>query len=779
DKPLHAVVQRFVVTKLDPIGYTTFEIHHSDPSTADADPHAQPAALILPDLATCPACLAELFDPSDRRYRYPLINCTHCGPRYSIVRSLPYDRDKTTMQAFPMCPQCQQEYDDPGDRRFHAQPTACHHCGPHLEFWDQQGNAIATHEDALQQAIAAIRQGQILAVKGLGGFHLMADATNNAAVTTLRQRKHRPHKPFAVMYPNLGSLRDQCDVSEAEAELLESAIAPIVLVAIKNPQVPFAIAPATNPGNPLLGVMLPYTPLHHLLLRDLGHPIIATSGNLSGAPLCYDNQDALEKLGAIADGFLVHNRPIEQPTDDSIVRFVPLATGEQQPMILRRARGYAPLPIPLPEMATDDPKKVILAVGGHHKNTIALYANDRLLLSQHLGDLDNVAGCDRFQSTIQHLCQVCNLQPTHIAHDLHPDYHSTQFAKAEGRRQKAENQPQNPKSKIQNPSTPHLTPVQHHYAHLLAALADNQWQPPAFGITWDGTGYGLDQTIWGGEILWLGDRPTNDHGFERVAHLRSFPLPGGEKAVKDPRRCAWGLLYEVWDDRAFEIAMTLPQPLFEPQELQVLQTMLQRGLNSPRTSSMGRLFDGVSALINCCRQVTFEGQAAMALEYAAAGRSKESRNEGDDGMAQHHSNSSMIYPYSITNRSLCTSVESKTLLQFDYESMLSAIINDLQKGVTVSQISATFHNTLIAGFAQIMQTLSQSYPGTQQVVLTGGCFQNHYLLTKMVKALESLSLSVGWHHQIPPNDGGIAVGQVMAVLRQYCQQDVSTHVKQN
>ncbi|NER00849.1 MAG: carbamoyltransferase HypF, partial [Cyanothece sp. SIO2G6] len=339
DKPLHAMIQQMEVTQLEPIGYTAFAIHHSDLSTANSDSQAQPAALILPDLATCPACLAELFDPGDRRYHYPLINCTHCGPRYSIVRSLPYDRSNTTMRSFPMCPQCQQEYDDPSDRRFHAQPTACSHCGPHLEFWNQQGQVLASHDEALQEAVAAIRQGKILAVKGLGGFHLIADATNNAAVTALRQRKHRPHKPFAVMYPSLELLRDQCHVSNEEAELLESAIAPIVLIAIKNSQQPFAIAPATNPGNPLLGVMLPYTPLHHLLLRELGHPIIATSGNLSGAPLCFDNQDALDKLGNIADGFLVHNRPIEQPVDDSIVRFVTLATGENQPMILRRARG--------------------------------------------------------------------------------------------------------------------------------------------------------------------------------------------------------------------------------------------------------------------------------------------------------------------------------------------------------------------------------------------------------------------------------------------------------
>ncbi|MEB3232146.1 MAG: carbamoyltransferase HypF, partial [Leptolyngbyaceae bacterium] len=484
DKPLHAVVQRVELTKLEPIGYTNFEIHHSDPSNAAGETLTQPAALILPDLATCPDCLAELFDRRDRRHHYPLINCTHCGPRYSIVRSLPYDRGNTTMQTFQMCPDCQRDYDDPGDRRFHAQPTACHHCGPYLEFWDQQGQVLAAHEAALQQGVAAIRNGQILAVKGLGGFHLMADATNNAAVIRLRQRKHRPDKPFAVMYPNLGSLRDQCQVSDAEAELLTSAIAPIVLVAIKNTQIPFAIAPATNPDNPHLGVMLPYTPLHHLLLRQLGHPIIATSGNLSGTPLCCDNNDALEKLGTIADGFLVHNRPIEQAVDDSIVRFVKLPTGQQQPMILRRARGYAPLPIPLPKQAKDDPQPIILAVGGHLKNTIALYSNDRLLVSQHVGDLDTMAGCDRFQQTIQHLCHLYHLHPTHIAHDLHPDYYSTQFAKqavdsgqwtvgsepAEGSSPDSKCKIQN--SKLPNPSTPQLHPVQlhpvqHHYAHLL------------------------------------------------------------------------------------------------------------------------------------------------------------------------------------------------------------------------------------------------------------------------------------------------------------------------
>jgi hydrogenase maturation protein HypF len=744
EKPTHAQLDRIEVSWTDVLGDLDFIILDSDRSSS------QPrSVVILPDLATCPACFADIFNPANRHYRYPFTNCTHCGPRFSIVRSLPYDRANTTLQGFPMCPACQLEYDNPADRRFHAQPNACPICGPHLELWDRFGEITATHDDALLQAAAAVRSGQILALKGLGGFQLIVDARNEAAVQRLRDRKHRPDKPFAVMFPSLDLVREYCQVNPIAADLLQSAIAPIVLLPVaqgthrlvkrtlRRPQrdfirkghpyvinavgVPLVGTRSIAPNNPNLGVMLPYTPLHHLLLAELDFPIVATSGNRSGEPICIDETHALTTLAGIADVFLVHDRPIVRPVDDSIVQVV-----NGRASLLRRARGYAPLPIAIDRETASD--ETILAVGGHLKNTVALYVNRQLFISQYIGDLDSVSAGDRFRSTIQELCNLYNATPSIVACDRHPDYHSTQFAQTLA------------DEKMR------LISVQHHYAHVLSCLADNHWQPPVLGVAWDGTGYGLDGTIWGGEFLWIPAELLPERGFIRAAHLRPFPLPGGDRAMREPRRCALGLLYECLGETAFDRLDLAPVKSFLPAELPILKTMLQRGLNTPRTSSMGRLFDAIASLLGLCQNITFEGQAAMQLEYAIASVAPK---------AIDSCTTDAIYPYFMPDEPL----------QFDYAPMVTAILQDLEDSVSPSIISATFHNTLVAGLVDIACRLRDRYPEMSRVVLTGGCFQNRYLLERSIEQLQRHDFLVGYHHQLPSNDGGIAVGQVMAALR--------------
>jgi hydrogenase maturation protein HypF len=743
EKPTHAQLHRIEVTWVAVLSDIDFIILNSDESSSQPK-----SAQILPDLATCPACFADIFNPENRHYRYPFTNCTHCGPRFSIVRSLPYDRANTTLQGFPMCSACQAEYDNPNDRRFHAQPNACHICGPHLELWNRSGKTIAIYDDALLRAAAAVRSGQILALKGLGGFQLIVDARNEAAVNRLRDRKHRPDKPLAVMFPSIDLVRDYCQVNALAAGLLQSANAPIVLLPVRDSrsvretsasaerlrQRPLLTLPdEIAPNNPNLGVILPYTPLHHLLLAELGFPVVATSGNRSGEPICIEETQALTTLAGIADVFLVHNRPISRPVDDSIVQIV-----NGRASLLRRARGYAPLPIAIDRETASD--ETILAVGSHLKNTVALYVNRQLFISQYIGDLDCVSTCDRFRSTIQELCSLYNATPEIVVCDAHPDYHSTQFAQT-----------------LADTPSPRLIPVQHHYAHVLSCLADSQWQPPVLGVAWDGTGYGLDGTIWGGEFLWIPAESLPEPGFIRAAHLRPFPLPGGDRAMREPRRCALGLLYECLGETAFDSARrTLRERLdlaplqsFLPAELPILKTMLQRGLNTPRTSSMGRLFDAIASLLGLCHRSSFEGQAAMQLEFAIDGCTTDA-----------------TYPYLVEQ-------QANRPLQFDYAPMVMAILQDLQDLVSPAIISATFHNTLVAGIVDIAYRLRSQYPELSQIVLTGGCFQNRYLLERSIEQLHKHDFLVGYHHQLPSNDGGIAVGQVIAALRLLKYESVS------
>ena len=699
EKPGLAQIQEIQFSWGDALGYDKFEIKTSV--------GGKKTALIMPDLATCAECLHDILDPDNRRYHYPFTNCTNCGSRFSIIESLPYDRPNTSMKQFEMCDRCLLEYQDPLNRRFHAQPNACPECGPHLELWDRQGQVLASHSNTLSATAAAIRQGKIVAIKGLGGFHLVVDARNSTAVRRLRDRKHRPDKPFALMYPNLDLVKSDCRVSTLEEKLLSSPQAPIVLLALKSGKKSLFMA-YIAPKNSYLGVMLPYTPLHHLLTDDLGFPIVATSGNLGGEPICIDNREALCKLNSIADLFLVHNRPIIRPVDDSVVRVV---GGREQ--ILRRARGYA-LPITIEKNLGS---QQILAVGGQLKNTVAFLKGKRIFLSQYLGDLDTVATFERFQQTIADFKELYELKPTKAICDRHLNYLSTNYAR-----------------QLNIP----LTTVQHHYAHILSCMVDNglDLDEPVLGIAWDGTGYGLDGTIWGGEFL-----AVNSNGFERVAHLRTFRLPGGERAIKEPSRIAIALLYEIYGEELFtdlDLARLPCIETFERQELNILRTMLKNSINAPATSSMGRLFDGVASILGICQQVSYEGQAAMELEYAIA-------------------ISTDTYSFELIQPAV-TATNPPIII--DWREIIKAIALDINKQVSIAEISAKFHNTLIEIIVAVAKQIDR-----QQIVLTGGCWQNKYLIEKAIASLRQENLIPYWHHQIPCNDSGIAVGQIVAALR--------------
>jgi len=696
DKPAQSSITALTVERLQPTGCREFAIHHSDES-------GRKTALVLPDLATCPECAREILDPANRRYRYPFTNCTHCGPRYSIIQALPYDRPATTMKQFVMCPACRAEYENPLDRRFHAQPNACPVCGPQLALWARDGGVLAAGDDALLGAVIALRRGQIVAVKGLGGFHLMCDARSVEAVRALRQRKRREAKPLALMVPSLDATRSLCEVSPLEAALLSSQQAPIVLLRqLAEPTL--AIAKNVAPANPYLGVMLPYTPLHLLLMRELGFPVVATSGNLSDEPICIDEYEALHRLSGIADLFLVHNRPIERHIDDSIVRVM---AGEAQ--IVRRARGYAPLPIDL-----DFEPPPMIAVGGHLKNTVAVTAGSHVFLSQHIGDLESVEATDAFTRTLGSLQQLYEVEPQVIACDLHPDYRSTLYADSTG--------------------LP-VVRVQHHYAHALACMAEHKLSGSALAVVWDGTGYGTDGTIWGGEFLRI-----DDHGFTRAACLRPFHLPGGDSAVREPRRSALGLLHAVYGDAVFAMRDLAPLAAFSDTERTLLRSMLARGFNAPLTSSAGRLFDAVSALCGLRQKSDFEGQAAMDLEFAAYG-----------------ANADKCYPYLVTDN---TSPDRACGLMIDWNATVTAMVEDVRRNRRLEVISATFHNTMADIIVQVAQRL-----GEDTVLLTGGCFQNQTLTERTIEQLRAAGFTAYWHHTIPTNDGGIALGQIAAAAR--------------
>ena len=688
ERPPRSFIQSLESSYLDAAGFSDFEIRASDES-------GDKTALVLPDIATCPDCLLDISDPDNRRYRYPFTNCTNCGPRFSIIEALPYDRSKTTMKTFEMCDVCHAEYEDPLDRRFHAQPNACPACGPHIELWNDAGSVIAAHNDALLAAVTAIRDGKIVAVKGLGGFHLMADARNDGAVAELRKRKRRDEKPLALMFPTISAIEEACEVCLLERRLLTSPEAPIVLVRKKHGV--SNISESIAPGNLYLGAMLPYTPLHHLLMSELGFPVVATSGNLSDEPICTDENEAIKRLNGIADIFLMHDRRITRHVDDSIVRVM-----MDREMVLRRARGFAPLPV---TVHCDMPPSV--AVGAHLKNSVAVSAGKQAFVSQHIGDLETNESFEAFRRVIADLEALYDIDPQLIACDGHPDYLSTKWARGS--------------------FVPQIA-VQHHYAHVLSCMAENDVRPPALGIAWDGTGYGVDGTMWGGEFLKI-----NEIGFERAAHFRTFQLPGGDQAVKEPRRAALGVLYELIGDAAFEMTDLAPIAAFTNTELALMRAMLGKGLNAPKTSSAGRLFDAVSSIIGLRQRTGFEGQAAMELEFIA------------------DENEESAYDFEIVS-------DASQRLIIDWGPMIRGISDEVSIATEHSVIAARFHNTLV----EIM-VHTAAIIGEESIALSGGCFQNRYLIERAVTRLREEGFKVYWHQRIPTNDGGIALGQAAAI----------------
>ncbi len=774
--PPRAIVHSLRSAWLDPVGYRGFEIRHSDSAGVKT-------VLVLPDVATCSDCLAEVFDPHDRRFGYPFTNCTNCGPRFSIIQALPYDRPNTTMRHFTMCPQCQAEYDSPLDRRFHAQPNACPACGPQVAFvgkrrmadgqWNRgfsrsgERPAEASIPDdenvsALRAAADALRAGQIVAMKGLGGFLLLADATNDEAVGRLRARKRRGDKPFAIMVRDLAMARQLCHVPPEAEALLTAPEAPIVLLARLADKSPveatgtpgsqsafesrrdrITVSPSVAPDNPYLGVMLPYMPLHHLLMREVGIPVVATSGNLSDEPICTDNDEAFARLKDLADAFLIHDRPIARHVDDSVAWIVAGA-----PRLLRRARGYAPLPVLLKEEVP-----TILAVGAHLKNTVALSVGRQVFISQHIGDLETPEALAAFERVIADFLRLYEAEPVAIAHDMHPDYLSTKWAIEHcglpiadcGFAGQSPASIRNPKSEIRN-----LIPVQHHHAHLASCLAENQVEGPALGVTWDGTGYGPDGTVWGGEFL-VGDAT----GYTRVAHLRPFRLPGADAAVHEPRRVALALLWELYGEAALAMDDLAPVAAFAPAERRVLGQMLARGFNAPLTTSMGRLFDGVAALAGLDQQVSYEGQAAMRLEFVAD--ASEAGAYPLDLQLVTGAEPSGIEALAGLSGQQTKPAEASipATLTLDWRPLIEAVLADVRRGTPIGTISARFHNGLVHAMIEVARRVGQP-----RVALTGGCFQNRILTERAAAALARAGFEVLLHRHVPPNDGGISLGQV-------------------
>ena len=695
EKPANTIIQSMEFSYLDPAGFDKFEIRESGKN-------GKVSAFILPDIAVCNECLQEMNNPDDRRYMYPFINCTHCGPRFTIIESLPYDRPNTSMKSFVMCEKCRTEYNDRSNRRFHAQPIACPDCGPQIEFTDRNRTVLSVKSDALNYAVNSILEGNILALKGLGGYQLICRADDKRVIRKLRVRKHRDEKPFALMFPGINSIKEICLVSVMEERLLLSPESPIVLLKRKpGGSLNIKIVGSIAPDNPYLGIMLPYTPLHHLLMDNLKIPVISTSGNFAEEPICINEDDAFTRLYDIADYFLINNRPILRHVDDSIVRVV---SGRE--MMVRRARGYAPLPIRLNNNHIhNDTSENLLAVGGHMKNNISVASGNDVFVSQHIGDLSTEESNKTFINVINDFTMIYNLNPYLIISDLHPDYVSTRYSVASGL------------ESIQ---------VQHHQAHVASCYADNRTEGKVLGVSWDGTGYGSDGTIWGGEFfLYDGEK------FSHFAQLEQFFLPGGELAVKEPRRSAVGVLYKIFGDDLFTINKKLLIN-FTEYEQSLLEQMISKKINSPLTSSVGRLFDAVSSIIGISQRSNFEGQSAMMLEFAA------------------DVNELNSYPFDIVE-------EEKKIIS--WQPIIKSILTDQGRGINSSVIAAKFHNTLVKIILEILKL-----SGLQKVVLSGGCFQNVFLLERTIKELESGGFTVYRHQRIPTNDGGISLGQVAAVM---------------
>lgn len=674
------------------------EIHTSDGDDFRILPTADGSAdiRIAPDATLCNDCLQELFDPSDRRFRYPFITCTNCGPRYSIITGTPYDRPKTTMAGFPLCPECLKEYTDPSDRRFHAQPLACPACGPQLQLLSATTQAsIGYADDAIISAVTELKSGHILAVKGLGGYHLVVDACNNDAVKRLRQRKKRDEKPFAVMAENLAAARVLACLNGIEERLLTAVESPIVIVR-KSPDCP--VSELVAPHNDWLGLMLPYTPIHHLLLRTGGiTALVMTSANHSDDPIAYEDQDALLRLSDVADYFLMHDRPIHIRCDDSVIRVF-----QDKPLFYRRSRGYVPRAIRLPF-----PVRPLLAVGAEMKSTICLAKAEQAFLSQHIGDLQNDSTCDSFRHNIQHLTDILEIAPELIVCDQHPDYLSSIYATESG--------------------LP-LISVQHHHAHLASCMAENSLQGDVIGIIFDGTGYGSDGTIWGGEFL------VGGYGcFHRAGHFRPVRLPGGDIAVREPWRMALSYLYAAIGTAAFDQDHPVLRKLTETGR-DIFSTMLEKGINSPQTSSCGRLFDAVAALLNIRQEVSYDGQAAIELEALAES------SDSDENL-----------PFDISRM-------SDGSWQLDFAPLFPAILGTMQAGVSTATLARRFHATVAQASIDACLRIASDC-GLDRVVLSGGVFQNRLLTELLYTGLTNTGVQVFIHRLTPPNDGCIALGQ--------------------
>jgi hydrogenase maturation protein HypF len=706
--PPGARIERMSAHPIPVIGDSEFTIQPSDEAGTKQ-------LAISPDLATCADCVMELFDPTDRRFRYPWLSCTQCDPRFSMVTGLPYDRANTTMSQFVLCGACRAEYETPDNRRFHAESTACPACGPKLALCGADGQVSAEGEGALQQTCRIIRAGGIVAVKGIGGFQLWVDATSDEAVQLLRARKRRPHKPFAVMFPSLEAIRTYCTLLSSEAEWLTSPEAPIVILQ-RLEQV--SLAQGVGPGNATVGAMLPYTPLHHLLMSELNVPVVATSGNRSEEPIVIDEQEAQRRLAGIADAFLIHDRPIARPMDDSVVRMA-----RSGPIILRRARGLVPRTIRLPESIARDVEGPVLAVGGHLKNTVALLDADHILLSQHLGDLSTLETEYAVRQAIDDLQWLLRVKPCAVACDLHPDYRSTRLAEELAERWDVP-----------------LIKVQHHHAHVVACMAEHGVTGEVLGVAWDGSGYGVDGSLWGGEFLLATYRES-----ERVAHLHPFRLPGGKQAAREPRRAELAVRWETFGAQGCLAGVEEGTEWRE--QAQLVIAMLAKQIQSPITTSMGRLFDAVASMLGLCQIASFEGQAAMALEQ-----------EGIRASASVHGEDE-AYPINLISQE-----EAPRRWIADWRPMVELIADDLSRGVERSRIAHRFHRALAELIGQVAERV-----GVRQVVLTGGCFQNVLLADLARERLESAGFVALTHREVPPNDGGLALGQAVIAATQLRQ----------
>ena len=677
-------------------GFSAFDIVHSESIPSAFQP-------ISPDVAICDDCLREMLDPSDRRYRYPFINCTNCGPRFTIIKDIPYDRPKTTMAPFTMCPDCEREYKDPLNRRFHAQPVACPVCGPQVTFERLNVGTLASSDEAIIETQNALIKGEILAIKGLGGFHLACDATNAKSVIELRQRKLRVDKPFALMMLDVATIEKHCHVSEAERELLTSSARPIVLLKRKPES---NITEEIAPKQDWIGVMLPYTPLHHLLFTDSMPPLVMTSGNLSEEPIATDNDEARTRLASLADAFLMHNRDIHIRCDDSVVRTFERSNVETlKPATIypiRRSRGYSPFPVKLPFNVSQ-----ILAAGSELKNTFCITNKNYAFLSHHIGDMENYETLESYEQGVEHFERLFRVKPEAIAYDLHPNYLATRYALERAER---ENIPK--------------IGVQHHHAHIAACMAEHglDGSRPVIGVSFDGTGYGEDGAIWGGEFL-IADYKS----YQRAFHLEYFPLPGGDASIKKPARTALALLWSLgfeWDERLASVME------FTETERTLLHTQLAKKINTPLTSSMGRLFDAAAALAGVRQKVNYEGQAA--IEFESLADSAEEK----------------IYSFGLNQD------------QIQVKGVVEALIKDVIAGIPISKISARFHNGLAEGVRMVVQRISQD-SGIREVALSGGVWQNITLLRRTLSLLENDSFEVYIHREVPPNDGGLSLGQAM------------------